>query len=108
MPSHRSKQFDQPLTDLFDFLVLDSIEEWQCERARRLEFGHGESSFAAARRLINGLQVNRRKIPAQSDPSRLHFIDDPIAMHFVETTIQSDHIDEPTDFATWQCHRREL
>jgi hypothetical protein len=28
MPSHRPNQLDQRLTDLFDFLFSDSIEEW--------------------------------------------------------------------------------
>src|SRR5271156_2312013 len=107
MPSHRPNQLDQRLTDLFDFLLSDSIEEWQCERASRVEFCHGERGFAAVGRLINGLQVNRRKISAHSDPARLHFIDDRIALHFVETTTQADHVDEPADFATWQCHSRD-
>src|ERR1700733_5964751 len=104
MPSPRSNQLDQRLTDLFDFLSSDSVEEWQCERAKRLELCHRQSGLAARGRLIDGLQVNWRKISPQSDPARLHLLDDPIAMRLVETTTQSNYVDEPTDFATWQQH----
>src|ERR1700721_946464 len=102
MPSPGVNQIYQPLTDLFDFPSPDSIEEWQCERPRRLELCHRESGLAARGRLIDGLQVNVRKISPQSDAARLHFIDDPIAMRLVEPPPQWNHIDEPTDFATWQ------
>src|SRR5580704_11653587 len=104
----RSNQLDQCFAHFDYFLVRDPIEEWQCERTRRLELGNRKNAFSAGARPINGLQVNRSKVPAHGDPAQSHLVDDPIAMVLVEPVAQSDCISEPTDFATGQSQGRQL